>query len=101
LHSTKQWSQHLVVAIVLAAAFFAGANLRTGNNAHADSRRRSIPAVAPPHLKSGAARSETILLEIASTLKRIEAHLERLEQTARRTTVGAQPHKTRTAEPLR
>ena len=35
---------------------------------------------APAHFKSGAERSEIVLREIAATLKRIDARLERLEK---------------------
>ena len=72
------------VLALLGVAFCFGASLPDLRDVHADSRNTVPQATAPIHLKSGAARSETILLEIANSLKRIESRLERLDKIAHR-----------------
>jgi predicted GNAT superfamily acetyltransferase len=65
---------------LVVAAFVAGAALVGLGVARADVRESS----SHEHFKSGGARSEIVLREIAATLKRIEARLERLDNWARR-----------------
>lgn len=77
----------LVLALI-GLAFFLGLSLRDTRDVHADSRRSNAETTTPLHLKSGAARSEAILLEIANSLKRIESRLERFEKVAQRTNLA-------------
>jgi hypothetical protein len=77
---TAGWWRGATAVLVLSVVFWAGRTWRDGASARADVRESSPPV----HFQSGGARSEAVLVEIAASLKRIEARLERMEQMAAR-----------------
>ncbi|MFV2066249.1 MAG: hypothetical protein ACC645_04665 [Pirellulales bacterium] len=94
----RDWRNRVLVLALLGAAVFLGASLRSASDLRADSRRFKSATTPPVHLKSGAARSEAILREIAASLKRIESRLERLEEIARTVTVAGKSDRADTSE---
>jgi hypothetical protein len=72
---TAAWAAVLAGLLAAAVGF-------VGDGSGAQPDPRSAPP--PTHFKSGGERSEAVLIEIAASLKRIEVHLERLQQVAER-----------------
>ena len=67
----------LLTCVVLAVGFVFGSAARQPDVVQADVRRTA----SRPAFKSGSERSEAILREIASTLKRIEGRIDRIERS--------------------
>ena len=70
----RRW---LLPCAVLAVGYVLGSAARQPNVVQADIRRTPNR----PAFQSGSERSETVLREIASTLKRIEGRIERFERS--------------------
>lgn len=70
----RRW---LLPCVVLTVGFVFGSAARQPNVVQADDRRTP----SRPAFQSGSERSITVLREIASTLKRMEGRIERIERS--------------------
>ena len=83
---TRKSRRWILPSLVLGIGFVAGSAFQQVNVVEADVRRsssRPAPRRSPERatFQSGSARSDTILREIATTLKRIDGRIERIERS--------------------
>ena len=83
---TRKSRRWILPSLVLGIGFVAGSAFQHIDVVEADVRRsstRAVPRRSPDRatFQSGSERSETIMREIAITLKRIDGRIERIERS--------------------